>query len=155
MIKKFFLTIAITIVLLAAALPGLAAESITQTWTDCTSKVECLTFAWQSPADPNAVDLTATASNRSIDGYVIQVITNPGDTAPTDNYDIDLINSDGVDVMGTALSNRDTADSEIALPKPNGSTTADAWVSGTLTLAITGNSVASATGTVKVYIRRP
>jgi hypothetical protein len=129
-----------------------AAESITQVWTDCTAKVQCLTFSWQ--ADPNGA-LSATASNRSIDGYVIQVVTNPGTTTPTDNYDITLINSDGADIMGTALTNRDTANSEIAIPKPDGTNFVDAWVSGLLTLTITGNSVPDATGVVKIYIRRP
>lgn len=152
MIKKIFLLIVVVTVLLAASLPGLAAESVTQTWINCTAKVECLTFAWQ--ADSNGA-LTATASNRSIDGYIIQIVTNPGDTAPTDNYNITLNNSDGADVCGTVLANRDTANSEIALPKPDGTNFADAWISGILTLAVTGNSVDSATGTVKVYIRRP
>lgn len=152
MIKKILFLIITVAVLLATSLPGFTAESVTQTWVNCTGKVECLTFSWQS--DPNGA-LTATASNRSIDGYVIQVVTNPGDTAPTDNYGITLNNSDGADVMGTALINRDTANSEIALPKPDGTNFADAWVSGTLTLAVTANSVGSATGTVKVYIRRP
>jgi len=152
MIKKFFLFVIVIAVLLAAAPLGYAAESITQTWADCTTKVECLTFAWQ--ADPNGA-LIATASNRSIDGYVIQVVTNPGDTAPTDNYGITLKNSDGADVMGGVLANRDTADSEIAIPKPDGTNFVEVWVSGTLTLAITGNSVAGATGAIKIYIRRP
>jgi len=151
--KKFFISvIATVIVLLAAASPGLAAESVTQTWTNCTATVDCLALAWQ--ADPNGA-LTATASNRSIDGYVIQVVTNPGATAPTDNYDIALNNSDGADVCGGALADRDTATSEIALPKPDGTNYVEAWVSGILTLAVTGNSEDSATGTIKVYIRRP
>jgi hypothetical protein len=41
-------------------------------------------------------------------------VTNPGATAPTDNYDIVVNDADGVDVAAGVLANRDTANSEQA-----------------------------------------
>ena len=51
-------------------------------------------------------------------GYINKIDTNPaaaGD-APTDNYDITLLNSDGIDVTSGNISNRDTANSEQWIP---------------------------------------
>ena len=49
-------------------------------------------------------------------GRIVKVDTNPGGTAPTDNYDITLLNSDGIDVASGNLANRDTANSEQWIP---------------------------------------
>lgn len=151
MIKRIFILTIVLFLLIPAY--AFSAGTVTQAWTQCTKNVECLAYTWT--ADASAATVPATASNKSIDGYVIQVVTNPGSTAPTDDYDITLTNSDGADVMGGALANRDTANSEIAIPKVDGTNYADAWVSGTLTLNISNNSVNSATGVVRVYIKRP
>ena len=43
-------------------------------------------------------------------------MTNPGATAPTDNYDIVVNDADSVDVAAGVLANRDTANSEQAYP---------------------------------------
>lgn len=132
---------------------GLAygAGTVTQSYVSKTNSVSLLTYTWT--ADASAATVPATASTVSIDGYVILVITNPGSTAPTDNYDITLTDADGVDVMGGTLANRDAANTEQAVPMI-GAVYGGRWVSGIITLNITNNSVNSATGTVQVFVQR-
>jgi len=50
-------------------------------------------------------------------GRVVGFIANPdGTDAPTDNYDVTITNEDGVDVLGGAGANLDTANSEMMAP---------------------------------------
>ena len=109
-------------------------------------------FSWT--ADASAHTVPATDSKWAINGYVILVVTNPdGDTAPTDEYDITLTDEDDCDIMGGNLADRSDTNTEQAVPKI-GTVYGGRWVSGILTLNISGNSVNSAAGTVKVYIQR-
>jgi hypothetical protein len=85
-------------------------------------------------------------------GYIAKVVTDPGGTAPTDDYDITLTDdTTGADLMGGELANRDTANTEEAVPKV-GNAYAGNVAFTSFTLNITNNSVNSATGTVYVYI---
>jgi hypothetical protein len=86
--------------------------------------------------------------------YITLVITNPGSPAPTDNYDIVINDSDGVDVMGGTLANRDTSNSEQALPYIGSLAYGPRQIDGILTFSLSGNSVNSATGTCKVFLGR-
>lgn len=121
-----------------------AGSSVTQVWASPT-----LTFTWT--ADDGDGSVPATASELSFKANVCVVVTNPGATAPTDDYDITLTDEHGIDVMGGQLANRDTTTSESALPKI-GSVYGCRPISGTITLNITNNSVNSATGVVEVFI---
>jgi hypothetical protein len=104
-------------------------------------------------------DWTADDSNGSVPNLVIpgmtgiisSVITNPGATAPTDNYDIYLYHpsDSSLDVLGDALANRDTATSEVKGPSYSGSNF-NVAVSGNYTLAVSNNSVNSATGQIVI-----
>lgn len=91
-------------------------------------------------------------------GRLKAVITNPGTTAPSDNYDLEILNEDGADVMGTGLMNRDTANSEIAYPLSGsgGVVLQDgAILNGTrLTIKSSGNSVSGATVVVKLLVEK-
>jgi len=145
----------VIVALILLLIPSLvwAAGSVTDSGkVKYSNSVSVLTFTWVGAASGGAV--TATASTVPIDGYVFMVVTNPGDTAPQDNYDLTLKDSDGVDIMGGELTDRDTANSEQAFPLMDGSTDffGKRFVAGTLTLGVTGNNVNSATGTVVVYI---
>lgn len=111
------------------------------------SHVQVLTFAWIANSS-GAV--TSDVSDDEFSGYVFKVVTNPGSPAPTDDYDITLTHN-GVDIMGGELADRDTANSEQAVPKID-ATYGSNWVSGALTLNISNNSADGATGVVKVYI---
>lgn len=97
-------------------------------------------------ADASDGSYPSTALTTKFEGRLIQIITNPGATAPTDNYDIAITNGDGLDVLQGVGANRDTANTEAAAIVFSG-TAINPVVdeSDTLTLAITNNSVNSAT----------
>jgi hypothetical protein len=93
----------------------------------------------------------------TINGTILRVATNPGSTAPTDNYDITAPDEDGIDVFGGQGANRDTANSEHfcpGLPIADGTTTSVAPVSVngqiTITIANAGNAKV---GTIIIYYR--
>lgn len=143
--KKFIL--AAIMVLFAAN--AFAAGSVTTTGpTFLESQIYTITYAWTGDASNGTVPATA---GPEIEGFVLMAVTDPGSTAPTDNYDITLTDGDSVDVFGAELSNRDTLLSEQAIPKV-GSDYKKRYVKGTLTLNLSNNSATSATGTVKVYV---
>ena len=69
-----------------------------------------ITIDWQSTAGG-----AATITTDKIVGMLIKAVTNPGDAAPTDNYDIAITDEEGADVLGnvqSTLANRDTANTE-------------------------------------------
>lgn len=79
-------------------------------------------------------------------------ITNPGTTAPTDNYDITVEDDQGCDIYGGALTNRDTALSEqtapiFLAPAAFARTRRRPIISNSLTFKLANNAVNSATGT--------
>ena len=81
----------------------------------------------------------------TFEGRLQHLTTNPGATAPTDNYDITLIDGDGLDRLQGLGANRDTANSEEVEIVYTG--TADnplVEANETLTLTIAGNAVNSA-----------
>lgn len=89
-----------------------------------------------------------TVTYPTVSGYygeVIALLTDPGSTAPTDNYDITIEDSDGYDVMQAAAQNRDTANTETAVP------TAKSVAFGPLTLKVT-NAGDAKVGVAVLYI---
>ena len=86
----------------------------------------------------------------SVWGTLLALQTNPGSTAPTDNYDITLVDADGVDRLDSVGLDRDTSSSErVAI-------TGAPWVAPgeTLTLTIANNAVNSATIVIKLWYVR-
>lgn len=103
------------------------------------------------------VDFTADAADATIpslvlppiEGFLLALETNPGATAPTDNWDVVLNDGEGVDRLLGVGANRDTANSEIAaVAFTSSSMHSPVSIDETLTLAISGNAVNSATGRV-------
>ena len=80
-----------------------------------------------------------------IKGFIVRVVTNPGTTTPTDNYDITLLDEDGVDVASGYLADRDQTNSEdyIFADPP--------WVDGELTFTIATAGDAK-TGACTIYM---
>lgn len=74
-------------------------------------EVKKITFTWTSAADGTASGTTTYA----YDGKVELLTTDPGATAPTDDYDVTLTDEAGVDVLAGAGLNRDTANTEQAV----------------------------------------
>lgn len=102
------------------------------------AKLKTVTCAITGDAADGSVPNT-TLSN--LKGYLVKVITNPGSTAPTDNYDIKLLDAEDAtaDALDGLLADRDTANTEVELPA------ARPVLAGDYTLNVTGNSVNSAT----------
>ena len=100
--------------------------------------------------------LTATNTPFNIDGYVFLVLTNPGATAPTADWDLDLLDADGIDIFTAALDDRHTSASEQAVPHLDGTDHyGPRFVAGVLTIDVTGNSVNSGNMVVTVFFTRP
>lgn len=133
--KKYLLAACLCLML---AVPAYSAGTVSYTWTLITDGIYELKFTWT--ADAAAATVPATAS-LSFNGFIYQCDTNPGSTAPTDDYDITLVNADSVDVMGGALLNRDESTSERAYPSNT------PYVTGGVTFTLANNAVNSATGT--------
>ena len=80
----------------------------------------------------------------------VLAVTDPGATAPTDQYDIEILDEYGVDVMGASLTNRNATASEQAIPLIS-SLYVPRLCAGTWTFKLTNNSVNSATGKCILY----
>ena len=78
-------------------------------------------------------------------------VTDPGATAPTDNYDITIVDEYGSDIFGATLTNRDTTNTEEATPLIGGTSYGSRLVTGDLTFTLTNNSVNEAVGTCILY----
>lgn len=137
----------------------MAAGTVTEKLTQIRNgnlKIWVLEFAWAgSTTDPATAVSTATINK--IGGlYLFLMKTIPGasSAAPTAAYDITLTDSDTLDVLqGTGLDRSATA-IETTVPKQDTNQTLFGPVfidSGGLTLHITNNSNASATGTIRFY----
>lgn len=99
-----------------------------------------ITWAWTS-ATGGAASGTTTGTYT---GKVRRVITDPGATAPTDDYDITITDSDGYDVLDGNGANRDTATTEVLAPS-------GIIAGSTLTLNI-ANAGDEKVGTVVLYV---
>jgi outer membrane usher protein FimD/PapC len=106
--------------------------------------VKKIKWSWQGTAG-GAADLI---TQQAYYGEVLALVTIPGagGAAPSDDYDITVTDEEGYDVMQGAGNNRDTANTETAVP------TAKSVAHGKLTLNVT-NSGASKSGTAILYIR--
>ena len=105
---------------------------------------------------------TASGTTRKIVGRLIKIVTDPGATAPTDNWDVVLTDEEGVnlsihmdDVAIAALIARDTANSEetyLPLEDTAGTGRMAAWpvVCDKLTIAV-ANAGNSKNGQIILY----
>lgn len=112
---------------------------------------------WQSAADG-----TCTISVDKVCGRLVKAVTDPGDSAPTDNYDIAITDDEGVNVLSACqadLTNRDTTTSEqqyFMIVDAAVSPLAQSLhplVCSTLTVSIT-NGGDTKTGQIILYFRR-
>ena len=141
--KKLFLTI---VLVLSMASMSYGAGTLTQDWAEH-GAMKVATLTWTTSAGGV---FTATATSKSINGFVVMVETDPDGTAvPTADYDITLLNSGGADIMGGTLADRSATVTEMAMPLLGTIYTGIA-VQGALTLTVSsaGNSK---TGTVKIF----
>ena len=102
-------------------------------------------------ADVAAATVPATALP-SFEGRLLALVTNPGATAPTANYDITLVSGIGDDRLQGVGANRHTTNTESAPVVYSGSTV-HPWVDGdeVITFTLAGNAVNSADGLAVLY----
>jgi hypothetical protein len=103
------------------------------------------------------VDFVGSAADGTIpdtvlpvfEGRLMELTTNPGAVAPTDNYDVTLIDAEGVDRLQGLGIDRDTANTE-SLPLVYSGSTIHPVISRSdvLTLKFANQAVHSATGRV-------
>lgn len=110
--------------------------------------VKKVVWSWTSAADGTvgAAAVSSTTTN-AYSGEVLRLVTNPGATAPTDNWDVVVNDEDGNDVLMGAGADRDTANTEQVLASSLGVVANDK-----LTMLVT-NAGGGKTGAVYLYIR--
>lgn len=89
---------------------------------------------------------------KSYTGKVLELVTNPGSAAPTDNYDVDIADEDGLDVLAGQGADRDTANTEYVIDSD--STPLGVVSDSKLTLNI-GTAGDAKTGDVYLYLQSP
>ncbi|MFZ5989421.1 MAG: hypothetical protein ACOYWZ_20185 [Bacillota bacterium] len=138
--------IILILLMLGFATYTFAAGSSNITFFDVIKDKKTMTISWIADASNATVpDLTIDASLYELKGwYLYSAETDPGGIAPTDNYDIVLNNTNGIDVAGGLLANRDISTTEMV----NISSSAFGYpiVRGDLTFSLSNNATNSATG---------
>jgi hypothetical protein len=98
---------------------------------------------WTSDSDGGA---TAT-TEFPYDGALLFFVTDPGATAPTDNYDVAITDNNSVDVLAGKGADRDTSTTEYVLASDLGAVS-----SSKLTFTVT-NAGESKVGVIHLYLR--
>lgn len=154
------LLLAVTIVCIFATLSFAVDSTQTVSKQNYGSSMRGVKISWTA-SDAGAY--TAYALPAEILDYIrgwwlCQLITNPGSTAPADNYGITLVNADSADILGGGGTSRDTSNSEVTYPIVDANTTQRACVpvtSSSLTFTLTSVTNASCTGTVEFIFVKP
>lgn len=126
-----------------------AASSVSQTVYQIAEGQYMLEMAVTAHTN-GAVSNTATAI--AIDGlvYLVETVPSSGATAPTNLYDLTLLNADGLDIMGGNLANRSSTLVQRASPLNYQAQS----VMGKLTLTTSGDSVDGAKFKVRIFYFR-
>lgn len=108
--------------------------------------VKYVQWAWTSDAsgDVSGTDTVA------LSGVPLRWVTNPGSTAPTDDYDITVLDDDGIDIANGGLADRDTSNTEHFIP--GGNAAPGAAFMGLLSLVV-ANAGNAKEGTLRMYYR--
>jgi hypothetical protein len=125
------------------------AGSVTLTAHNQLGNIRALRYTCVADAADGSFPATALPK---IEGKLLALETNPGATAPTDNYDVTLVDDDGLDVLQGAGANRDTANTEMAavlFASTSVHPPVDEWQ--TLTLTIANNAVNSAGIVITIF----
>ena len=156
--KRHVMVVVLALVLLWATW-AIAANSVTQTLKCFGSGDLCrLTMSWTaSSVDGNLTAVSVSSTHlATLEGKMLFLLrTDPGSTAPTDNYDITLTDARG-DILGGMGANRDNSTTESVVPKIDGTNTlwgTEPWTTS-LSFDVTGNSVNSATGVAEFWFVR-
>ena len=107
------------------------------------SSVKKITWSWTSDGSGDADAITT----KGYSGEIILLTTDPGATAPTDNYDVVVLDADGEDVLLGAGANRDLANTESVQKTSLGA------VAGSKLNCVVSNADLAILGEVHLYLR--
>ena len=121
--------------------------------------IRIVILEWTADAADGSVPLydtaDASALNSFIEGWnLYMILTDPGSTAPTADYDITMPDQYGIDVTGATLTDRSATASQQVVPLLNGT---DGIYGGRtiddigFIVTLTGNSENSATGKIILF----
>lgn len=141
-----FLRSSLALILWASGLS--AAGSVSQSCTPIgLSGFWVVAFNWTGDSITGSVPVTPVSGCPQLQGYVFAALESaPGTPAPTNGYSLKVLDSSGTDILGGSGTASSTA------PQLWTIITSAPPVNGTFSLSITGNSVASAHGSVNVYL---
>ena len=137
---------AIVLLVLAAPLFAWAAAGSATISETTAFPVQKVVWTWTSGTGAEGGTVTSTTT-ASFTGKLIGFSTDPGSTAPTDNYDVEILDSGSHDALLGAGANRDTANTEHVAEASIG-----AVAGSRLTLSIT-NAGDAKVGVVVLWIR--
>ena len=143
------LTLLLALLCATASYAGVALTPISDATTNAITVFE-LVFTWTAAGNGTVTAIpTTTAIDNNLAGwYVSYAAINSGATVPTTGYSMTLSDANG-DIFDGNLAAIASASNQRRYPK-----NISALVTGPLTLAVTGNSVGSATGTVTFYLQK-
>ena len=153
--RKYICALILTLaVCLLPSVSAFAAGSAVTTWESVGSDIDVATITWVASASDGTFSnytLPIGVGKWSKGGCLFEAKTMPGATAPTDNYDITVLNGT-IDMAGGQLANRSSsAAQDIRI-------TTIFCIEGQGTtppiITISGNSVHSATGVIKLWFGR-
>jgi len=153
--------LSILAMLLVLLIPAMAFSVGTGTYTTSYNPDQATNYKHKvltvSITDDTAGTTVALAETDVLGYWLCAMETNPGSTAPTDDYDIVINTAGGADLLGGAGANRDTANTEIAYPTVDSTTGQKGCVpiNSALSLVLSGNSVNNATVAIKLFLTRP
>jgi len=136
------------------ATPGSAVQSLTSTRQ---GEIITVNFAWTGSPDDGAMPAiaTSTAISTAITGmYLFAMETNPGNVAVPDAWSVTITNAAGFDLLGGVGATRSTTLTQRVVPAVATGVYGASLVDGILYLNITGNTVISATGSVKLFLSK-
>jgi hypothetical protein len=102
----------VLLIVLFFAFGAYAVGTLTFTRSTSNAPYRQLEFNWTSTAGGAVSGILST----NINGKIVAVITDPGSPAPTDNYDVTMIDANGFDVLMGRGIDRDTVNTERVCP---------------------------------------
>ena len=147
--KKIFLTLVVWAFASSAFAAGSVSQGETTTYRD---NMRIITLTCTADESDGSFPATDIAIGDADGFYLYEIRTAPGATAPTDATDLTLTNSNGLDVLGGAGTDKIDATSSLRFfPKnTDGEYAFPAITETPLTLTITNNSVNAAVFTIEI-----
>ena len=121
------------------------------------SNTRRIILSWTADAAAATVpDYSFTATDLAFCGEynLYMVVTDPGATAPTADYDITILDQYACDILGGSGADRDTATSEQTVPTIGSAYGGRTLDGGAVTVTVSNNAVNSATGKIILFFGR-